>query len=457
MEYAAHHQAALLRYQHGESSVTANKLILFYVPAVFFFMMFFSPLVLLKNVQYIFVMHLAFVFLAQSYRDMSKKFVVSSYIIVSAYVIYVGASNQAFWKTLTGQWMFIAFFVMTLLLLHSYFKKLSLEQIQSFLKFVAVLFNILALYCLAEYYMKFNPLFSSFFAQAYTSFYSAEHIDLTTYRVSGSMQHPIVMGNFLAVGAIFNYALFNLFKKKVYLIFTIISGGALFFTFSRSSYFAVIGGLLAYALFEMVHKRGERKPKQKKITKARMAFISLFVPLALIMFLTVHIGEQTFLQVIIERFSFDSAGEESSILQRTGGIKYVIDQMIASPPLQLLIGHGFGSVGYDMRAENTTIYLSNFYIIDNQYFTFFYEIGLVGMLALICTIGYVLSKFLRTRFATTEAQTMGKFAFAGFVVILINIFFYEGFYWSNTNFLLAFVLAIGSFAISMNSKKGPAH
>ncbi|CDN41439.1 O-antigen ligase [Paenibacillus sp. P22] len=425
----------------------SNILINLVVPFFFFFMMFFSPLVLNQYVYYAFGMLLFFFVITQSHRNLFTRSLLLSLLIFSSFLLYFGlrstlSLDKDMLKRMATVAMFIGTFVLNYILVKSFLLKNTTLVRDRLLKFIAVMFNVIAFYCLIEYALKFNPLFNWMFNADYQRYYSINR-GYELYRVSGPMQHPIVMGNFLVVGTFLNFALFSHLKKNIYVVFALLNAAALFVTFSRSSYIALAAGAIAFLAFSFGQKRNIRVPR---ISMPKViAFIFIAVALILVMSL-VQMDGKSLIASIAERFS--GASGTASVAQRSGGIKYVLDMMLHSNLLNFLIGHGYGMLSWDMRENNTSIFLSEFFIIDNQYFTFFYEFGILGIIVLFAGIVSILRKTFMNR--QIDHSPLLRFTLAAFVAIMVNIVFYEGAYWTSIAFLLSFVLALNTNLLRRN-------
>lgn len=420
-----------------------NRLILLYVPIFSFFMMFFSPLTLSKHVVNVLALSLAVMVLSKSIRILDQKVAFVAYSLVTSIVVYASMNHgSVYLKSLELNGMFLASFIANYVLMCAFFTRADERLKERFLVGLGIVFNILAVYCLFEYKMRFNPVFSAFFSGTYTDYYSIEHLQATMYRVSGAMQHPIVMGNFLVIGALLNFYLFDRFRNKLFILGAVLNVGALFFTFSRSSYLALVAGVITYFLFRERDRNREDKKKTLVIPKGRMVAISFGALVAVVGMSVLKLDHMNIWTFIYERFI--NAKDEASLHQRTGGVKFVWDAMMHSDTIQFLIGHGFGGLSFVLRQNETSIYLKDFYIIDNQYFTLLYEIGVVGIIVLLGIVALWVKKNAVS--LIRKSDPLVRFSFAAAVAILINIYFYEGLYWTSIGFLFSMMLAINSVA-----------
>lgn len=441
--------AAKPKAAHSLEVLKPNRLINLYVPLITFFIFYFSPFVLNKDVQTMVITSIIFFLLTQSIRALTNRTFLILSLIGLAFIVYVGTHSlptldMSYVKNMITFAEFFFFLTINYVMCKGFFERNTDEAISKYTTYLAVILNLIAFYCVYEYYLKFNPVFSSFFSEDYQRYYSIDR-SYELYRVSGTMQHPIVMGTFLAVGTLLNLMKFSEKKKLIYIIFSLISALSLFLTFSRSSYIALIVGFIALALF-----RTRKKRDNIRIPIVTAIIATFSVAVVTIASLTFTVNGKPAAVTLFERFA--SSQGAASMEQRTGGISYVLKSMLSSDPLSLLFGHGFGSLSFGMREANSSIFLSDFYIIDNQYFTFLYEYGVVGFVLLLGLMYYFSKRNISHKFIDEKLKLVAKYSFAMTVIIGTNIFFYEGIHWTSIAFLLSLLLALNFYVIRADKK-----
>lgn len=401
------------------------------------FMIFFSPLVLSKNVYLVLIPHLLYFVIFRNYKFMNKKIVLISYFVYIFFFLYSFNADKEFIKRMILIIFLITFFIINFINFKAFFMRNSYKENIRYLTLLINLLNIIAIYCIFEYFMKFNPLFHVFFEEPYSNYYSQRHDDLY-YRVSGAMQHPIVMGNFLVVNIFFNYMIYKISKRKIYIVTSIINMLALFFTFSRSSYLSFVISLFFYSILSLIENYNVKYLKKKSLWL--FIVVILIIINILIIVTSLSLDGKTIYEVIVNRFI--NLFNEPSLYQRSSGIQFVIDTMYRySHLINFFFGYGYGSLSYTLRNQNISLYLTDFYVIDNQYFTFFYEIGFIGLFLLLFGVLMIFIKTIKLIFLTKGKSILLKFVLVTFLSILLNIIFYEGFYWTSINFILSFILA----------------
>lgn len=252
------------------------------------------------------------------------------------------------------------------------------------------------------------------------------------FRVYSIFMHPIIYGTFLVI--LFWSNTFIIKNKYIKFILQIIVVINLFLTKSRSAWVAFIITLLIWYLRFIIYKF---KKYGFKITYKRVYEICLIVFLmavSIIIFrnyisdFTTHISNEIYEKVIT--ITNDDYGDISR-LQRLGTIEAINTYMISNGPTNFLFGNGVGTVG-DFMADNVIV-LQNFTTTDNQYSTFFYEFGFIGILLYMSIVVFSIIKFLKN-----DIFHIQNISILCFLVMSISIFFFE----FGTKWMDAFVFLI---------------
>ncbi len=125
----------------------------------------------------------------------------------------------------------------------TYFHKTNDVNLKISLKWIVFLGTLIAVYCIVEYILGYNPLFSNHFNYRYV-FKEFKNF----YRVTGTMNHPIPMSTFLCSNVFLSYYLLKTSDRK-YFIFVAINCIALLLTWSRSA--IIVGFLCIIVLFTL--------------------------------------------------------------------------------------------------------------------------------------------------------------------------------------------------------------
>jgi hypothetical protein len=412
--------------------------------SLYAFFIFFSPLVL--DSKLIVIVCTQFMILCWSffyYRTIDYTVVSLFALLVIELAIQLIISvlsqgiDMSLWVRMVKAFIFYTFLMISILININFFRNQSVGNNFKIHRLFVFLLNIVAVYCIIEYFLKYNPVFYRFFASQYHDYYSVKHEGLF-YRVSGTMQHPIVMGNFLLVNVLFNFGLYLRDKKIWSLVFTVINLIALFMTFSRGSYLALAISILFYLIINIAIRHKLAIYLSKRYLKKVLIVSSAFI---LILF-ALNFKGINLIGLIYSRFT--ALGTNSgwaSLYQRLNGFHFVMNSMLhKSNVFEFIFGNGFGSLAYTLKTNNVSLFLPGLYVVDNQYLTMFYEFGLIG----ICFFFYIVVKLFITCLKKIVINKNGfdlQIFLTAFLAILINLAFYDGFYWSSILILLSYTVA----------------
>ncbi len=229
------------------------------------------------------------------------------------------------------------------------------------------------------------------------------------YRLVSIFLHPIVYSVFLN----FFYWCLKIFPyKKEYLnyIFKILLIFNLLFTQSRSG---IIAFVLSIIVYDYLKIKNNEKVKKKNI----LNFLIIFVVTVSI----IAIFRNVFYDIyaFLEARYFQNIKSDYSYLQRTGAIINIINYSLDNI-FFLVFGKGYG---YSSIFMKETPVFAGFYVVDNQYFTYFQEIGLIGVFIFLIIIIKSIIKGLKSK--KRELEVFSYFL----MTLLISIFFFEGMCW----------------------------
>jgi O-antigen ligase len=110
----------------------------------------------------------------------------------------------------------------------------------------------------------------------------------------------------------------------------------------------------------------------------------------------------------------------------------------------LLFGNGCGSVKEFMM--NHFVYITGFATTDNQYVSFFYEFGLIGVSLYIFIVVSSIVKF----FKNNDILDISNLSILCFLSISVSMFFYESYGWID---VFIFLIITMSFSCIKDIKK----
>lgn len=271
---------------------------------------------------------------------------------------------------------------------------------------------ILAIFSIIENIFRLNIMYQ-FIIDPEQKQYLIQSLLVNDYRVASIFGHGIVYGNFLVcIFFIGIYCKFkNIFLRYTFNLIIIIN---IYLTRSRSIWIAFVI-MLIFQLISNINI--------KKINKN--IYIKIFVSIAIILFITIFMNNQIeiLFKNIVYRFAeMNTSLGEASKIQRIGTIYLIINKIFSGSFIQMLIGHGYGSVNYVMLSN--TVYINNFATTDNQYISIMYNFGL------IITITYII--FLIKIIIELIKDNLNKMYKLNIILLIgnsITMFFYTMFSW----------------------------
>lgn len=245
--------------------------------------------------------------------------------------------------------------------------------------------------------------------------------DSSMGRVSGLTTHPIPAAFFALVVLLLSLLFYRVKGQKKYVFYGFIALCGIILTQSRSAYLFLVTAALLYMLIQVFFTK-------KKTSKKRVVgFISLIIfvcVLVIYSFLTRGFLYESIFGRFLQLGDVATAG---SLLQRVGSMDFILNYLGSSIfRLSTWCGHGFGGLYYYLISHDIWFVKPNYYLVDNQYISFTYDIGIVGIVVLLFwatrqVVGY-LDIYFKTRNANVEISIIPLLMFLS---ILFMIFFFE--------------------------------
>lgn len=317
-----------------------------------------------------------------------------------------------------------------------------------FIKFTALLGNILTIYCIIERFMQRNVLYSKIFGEKYSYMYSDLsnnffYNQLGVYRISGSMEHPIVIANALLFFSFLNIFIYLKMKKKIHLLFSILNLLAIIFTESRSAYISYAIGIVLFAWIYLrkvlIKSKLGKEKKFNKLIKFIVIIIIIFIFINKFKLNGMIISEyikQRFLQIL-------NNNDSGSYYQRVGSINFILDYMKNETQIfKLFLGNGFGRLANYLKGNQIAFVRNGFYVVDNQYITLIYDIGILNFTLLIIWFLKKIIVYLKALIKIDNFSIDLIIPLILVVAISINIFFYDAFTWISSIVLIGYSLAL---------------
>ncbi|MDB8559581.1 hypothetical protein [Turicibacter sanguinis] len=386
--------------------------------------------------------------LTKGYNQLKKPIVLISLIIIYIFFFSRIRLEKTFMIYYMEEFISWNYLILLYLSFKSYFYNFGISKVIKTKKNIIVLGTIIASYCIIEFLFRQNFLFGNYFAY---KFINPEYKSF--YRVSGTMYHPIPMGTFFVVNIMLCYSFAKEFNPRYY-IHTILNLIALFLTWSRSSILTLVICYGIYVFWNLYLRFKNKKNVILKNVVKKYHYFILFIFIVFIFCYVIKIDGMSIIDMIFQRFfEIFSTQDKGSLMQRLMGISFVVSTSYKGTIMEFLFGHGFGGLQFYLKSTGTVIYGSNFYVIDNQYFTTYFNIGIIGISLFIIGLFVLNHKYIKMLFKYTKNNSNQLIPFVAFYSILINIFFYEGILYLSNLLLLALLLAI----LSYNLKFGESY
>ncbi len=305
--------------------------------------------------------------------------------------------------------------------------KNKVDNVDKLLRIFTNILLVTAIYGWIEYFTKTN-IFEDYF---YINYSKNKYL----FQSVSFFVHPIPFACNMTMGFWLNNYV-NRNRSLLKYVFAITFIGAIIFSQARSSWLALIITGALYFLADVFNKGGLRK-----IIK-----ILVILSFALVVFMYLLESNET-ISIIYEGIilRLNSIQGSNSETQRLGAIIFIFEKVTEAAPWNVLFGHGFGSSSEVMLS--TTISISNFSAVDNQYLTILYDCGILVFGGLIITIlGFI--KVINVRVWNNKRLVNVTFAILSYC---ITGFFFESIWWLNVTGL-GFIL-IGLWYSEFNRTK----
>jgi hypothetical protein len=204
------------------------------------------------------------------------------------------------------------------------------------------------------------------------------------FRAFSIFAHPIIYGIFLVcLYWCNNFLIKNKYIKISIQVIIIIN---LYFTQARSAYLAFIITVILYYIKLLVNQMHKQfKLRYTDIILFSFTSVLVIIGCVLIKNEIFNMYNQLYMKFIT--ITNDSYNDPSRI-QRLGMTKSIINYMLNNGIVNFLFGNGFGSISQFLK--NIQILIVGYSTSDNQYMSYLYEFGFVGLslycLILICSV-----------------------------------------------------------------------
>lgn len=265
-------------------------------------------------------------------------------------------------------------------------------------------------------------------------------IGTDAYRTISVFGNPIVAGLFFVVLFVCNVYFLKSGTLKIILQSVLLIN--IYSTDARSAWLA----LSIVLLLMFMHKLPTLQIKKLKISKKNLLplYVAFCTLVAVLIFFMINFTQ--IVTTITDRFgdALTSNSTDISNLQRVGTIKLIFDNFQNDGFIQQLFGNGVFSAQSFMLQN--TVAIKGFGTTDNQYMTWLYEFGLVGVVLIFIVIASLLLKLYKK-----PSNPIKNASFYGLITVLIIVFFFEGISPSWTD--VSVILGILGVALSVRKDK----
>lgn len=324
------------------------------------------------------------------------------------------------------------------------FCSMNTKYKHNFLYYFAILMIPINIYGIFEFFVGKSYIYQYINSDAknwqVTAFFSEN------YRPFSVFINPIVYGNVLVcLFWIYKYLYKNYKFNILFMLLTLLN---LYSTKSRSSWIAFIVTYFIYIVSKVYNfwkKKNENNFTKVKLVSKETVMKKIF--LIIVVFLIVTYFHNNIIlgfTKIYNRFSivFNDQSNDISKLQRLGTINLVNEYMTDNGTLKFLFGNGFGASTNFMK--NNIVVIPGFTTTDNQYVSYFFDFGLIGLLLYLSLIIKAVFNYFNNIY-----DDYYRVYILIFLSICVNMFFYEIHGWKVINFLFMLCLSVfildGSF------------
>ncbi|WP_226528052.1 O-antigen ligase family protein [Metabacillus niabensis] len=330
------------------------------------------------------------------------------------------------------------YLILVILIFYLFFSLLryGVGYMENFYKQLTVFLNILSVANLYQVIFR-KPLLLNYMDLAEVGY--NYHFGSAAYRTMSVFHHPIICGLFFIIAFLCNMYLIKSPIKYVLQVLLLLN---IYTTSSRSAWLALALIIMVYILLN--NKRfifSILRPRVNYLKAINICIITSFV----FLFLILNFDEIA--KTIIDRFgdSLTKNSTDGSNLQRTLTIAMIFDHMFDNGGSILLFGHGAGTVG-DFMLRNPVL-IKDFGTTDNQYLSWFFEFGLVGITSYLSLVLFIIIKYFKNK----NRHWTKDLSFLCFVVISFELVFFDAIGWPVVFVMLGFL--IGALTIEYDENE----
>ena len=314
------------------------------------------------------------------------------------------------------------------------------------IKIVVWLMGLMAFYGIYEGVTQNNPLFLRFFSENALTDYKNSF--LYTYNTVGSMEESLIFAMLLSMNSIFILMMGN--KRNKYLLY-IVFGIAMFFTNKRS---ALLMWILVYVIYEVLDAWFI---SNKRTYAVRLFKIMVGIAIGIFILSIVKIKGNTILSLVTGKFTGLFSEDSRSYMQRYGALIIALELILQKNSIfGFLFGNGLSSLVGNFVTNRRTITDLNFYVIDNQYITSWYDSGFVFLIlcVFICVHFIIeLTKIIGDKHIEISLRKKSLVLLIGMILVMFYSFIIDVLTWYQPIFIISFIIALSNWNIKEAKKE----
>ena len=314
------------------------------------------------------------------------------------------------------------------------------------IKIVVWLMGLMAFYGIYEGVTQSNPLFLRLFSENALTDYKNSF--LYTYNTVGSMEESLIFAMLLSMSSIFILMMSN--KRNKYFLY-IVFGIAMFFTNKRS---ALLMWMLVYIIFELLDAW---LISNKKTYAMRLLKIVFGIVIGIFILNIVKIKGNTILSLVTSKFTGLFSENSRSYMQRYGALIIALELILQKNSIfGFLFGNGLSSLVGNFVANRRTITDLNFYVIDNQYITSWYDSGFVFLILCVLTCVHFiieLTKIVGDKRIAISFRKKSLVLLIGMILVMFYSFIIDVLTWYQPIFIISFIIALSIWNIKEAKKE----
>lgn len=314
------------------------------------------------------------------------------------------------------------------------------------IKIVVWLMGLMAFYGIYEGVTQNNPLFLRFFSENALTDYKNSF--LYTYNTVGSMEESLIFAMLLSMSSIFILMMGN--KRNKYLLY-IVFGIAMFFTNKRS---ALLMWILVYVIYEVLDAWFI---SNKRTYAVRLFKIMFGIAIGIFILSIVKIKGNTILSLVTGKFTGLFSEDSRSYMQRYGALIIALELILQKNSIfGFLFGNGLSSLVGNFVTNRRTITDLNFYVIDNQYITSWYDSGFVFLIlcVFICVHFIIeLTKIIGDKHIEISLRKKSLVLLIGMILVMFYSFIIDVLTWYQPIFIISFIIALSNWNIKEAKKE----